>query len=346
MAHNKRPRVFGPDEQHRWNSTYVMLKEVIGHRDVVTMWINKELNETFLTDRDWETANMILEFLQVFYLATTAFSTVYSPSSHIALHNIFEISERFARYRNHESLGTVLLKMEAKFLKYYGKLPMLYCFGIVLDPRFRLQRLTNILRCIGKNLNRDYVGTHLDLVEEKFRAVYGAYEEETQQDATQSPVHIPVQAFESPVKRNWSRYEDDAREAAQQSGVHYTPPGSQGDELERYLRTGMVMPFEEIDVLQWWKQHEKDFPVLSKFARDVLTIPVSTISSESAFSLSGRILDNRRMSLTPEMVEALTCLKDWELAERRQQDIIRHTDEMSEYFSSLNVEEEPGPSNR
>ena len=108
----------------------------------------------------------------------------------------------------------------------------------------------------------------------------------------------------------------------------------------------MVMPFEEIDVLQWWKQHEKDFPVLSKFARDVLTIPVSTISSESAFSLSGRILDNRRMSLTPEMVEALTCLKDWELAERRQQDIIRHTDDMSEYFSSLNVEEEPSPSNR
>ena len=108
----------------------------------------------------------------------------------------------------------------------------------------------------------------------------------------------------------------------------------------------MVMLFEEIDILQWWKQHEKDFPVLSKFARDVLTIPVSTISSESAFSLSGRILDNRRMSLTPEMVEALTCLKDWELAERRQQDIIRHTHDMSEYFNSLNADKEPGPSNR
>ena len=106
------------------------------------------------------------------------------------------------------------------------------------------------------------------------------------------------------------------------------------------------MPFEEIDVLQWWKQHEKDFPVLCKFTRDVLSIPVSTISSESAFSLSGRILDNRRMSLTPVMVEALTCLKAWELAERRQQDIIRHTDDMSEFFSSLIVEEESGPSNR
>ena len=144
------------------------------------MWINKEFNETFLEDGDWETTAVILEFLYVFYLATSAFSTVYSPSSHIALHNIFEISERFARYRNHESLGTVVLKMEAKFLKYYGKLPMLYCFGIVLDPRFRLQRLKNILRCIDKNLNHNCVGTHLDLVSQRFMIVYRAYKEETQ----------------------------------------------------------------------------------------------------------------------------------------------------------------------
>ena len=33
----------------------------------------------------------------------------------------------------------------------------------------------------------------------------------------------------------------------------------------------MVMPFEEIDILQWWKQHKKDFLILSKFAHDVLS---------------------------------------------------------------------------
>ena len=194
---------------------------------------------------------MILEFIHVFYLATSAFAMVYSPSSHIALHNIFEISKRFARYQNHKFLGTVVLKMEAKILKYYEKLPMLYCFDIVLDPHFRLQKLKNILRCIGKNLNRDYVGTHLDLVSERFTAVYRAYEEEMQQDAMQLPIHVPVHVFESPVKRNWSRYEDDTREAAHEAGGQYTPPRSQGDELDRYLRTGMVMPFEENDVLRW-----------------------------------------------------------------------------------------------
>jgi hypothetical protein len=46
-------------------------------------------------------------------------------------------------------------------------------------------------------------------------------------------------------------------------------------------------------------------------ARDVLAIPISTVASESAFSTSGRILDDFRTSLTPFMVEALVCTNDW-----------------------------------
>ena len=135
--------------------------------------------------------------------------------------------------------------MEGKFSKYYGKLPILNYFGIVLYPYFRLQRLKNILRFIDKNMNLDYVGTHLEFVSRRFTEVYWGYEEEKQVDARQSPVHIPIHAFESPMKQNWSTYEDDAQEAVQEAGGHHTPPGSQGDELDTYLRTGMV-----IDILQ------------------------------------------------------------------------------------------------
>jgi hypothetical protein len=43
-----------------------------------------------------------------------------------------------------------------------------------------------------------------------------------------------------------------------------------------------------------WQDHKRTFPVLSVLAKDIMTILVSTISSESAFSLSGRLLDDRR----------------------------------------------------
>uniref|UniRef100_A0A8R7K3G8 HAT C-terminal dimerisation domain-containing protein n=1 Tax=Triticum urartu TaxID=4572 RepID=A0A8R7K3G8_TRIUA len=46
-------------------------------------------------------------------------------------------------------------------------------------------------------------------------------------------------------------------------------------------------------------------------ARDVLVVPVSMVASESAFSTSGRILNEFRTSLTPFMVQALVCTQDW-----------------------------------
>ena len=47
-------------------------------------------------------------------------------------------------------------------------------------------------------------------------------------------------------------------------------------------------------------------------ARDLLTPSVSTIPLESACSIAANMIGDRRTSLTPEMLEALTCLKDWE----------------------------------
>ena len=51
--------------------------------------------------------------------------------------------------------------------------------------------------------------------------------------------------------------------------------------------------------------------MLSKLARDVLVVPVSTIASESAFGTGGHILDPFRSSLSPLMVQNLVCAQDW-----------------------------------
>jgi hypothetical protein len=46
-----------------------------------------------------------------------------------------------------------------------------------------------------------------------------------------------------------------------------------------------------------------------------MTVPASTISSESTFSLIGRVNEERRRWLTPDMMEVVSCIKDWELAD-------------------------------
>ena len=47
--------------------------------------------------------------------------------------------------------------------------------------------------------------------------------------------------------------------------------------------------------------------MLSKVAKDVLVVPVSTVASKSAFSTGGRIINPFRSSLSPLMVQNLLC---------------------------------------
>ena len=98
-----------------------MLDEVIPYKEVLKTWIAWELGEPFFEDNDLESAEMILEFLKVFYLATIAFSNVYIPSSHTILHKIYEITKCFAKYRTHTQLQPVVVAMEVKFFKYFKK---------------------------------------------------------------------------------------------------------------------------------------------------------------------------------------------------------------------------------
>jgi hypothetical protein len=81
--------------------------------------------------------------------------------------------------------------------------------------------------------------------------------------------------------------------------------------MDTYLEDPRILikPDECFNVLGWWKKISDAYPIL--MARDFLAIPVSTVSSESAFSVAGRVLGKNRTSLSPETLEALVCAKDW-----------------------------------
>ncbi|KAH9792420.1 BED-type domain-containing protein [Citrus sinensis] len=80
------------------------------------------------------------------------------------------------------------------------------------------------------------------------------------------------------------------------------------EKTEKIVKNNLGTKF---DILLWWRVNSANYPILSSIARDVLAIPVPTVASESAFSTRGRILDQYRSSLTPDMVEALVLLQNW-----------------------------------
>ncbi|KAH1265815.1 Zinc finger BED domain-containing protein RICESLEEPER 2 [Glycine max] len=56
---------------------------------------------------------------------------------------------------------------------------------------------------------------------------------------------------------------------------------------------------------------EEEYPTLQAIARDVLAIPISTVASESTFSIGGQILTPHRNRLHYTTLEALMCSKSW-----------------------------------
>ena len=68
---------------------------------------------------------------------------------------------------------------------------------------------------------------------------------------------------------------------------------------------------EDFDVLNYWKTNEKRVPTLSIMTRDVLSIPITTVASKSAFSIGGRVLTKYRSLTFPNHVQMLICTKNW-----------------------------------
>jgi hypothetical protein len=66
-------------------------------------------------------------------------------------------------------------------------------------------------------------------------------------------------------------------------------------ELEVYLDdpSHPEMDDDAFDIIAWWKLHDPKYPVISLMTRDILSVPVSTVASESAFSLAGLVVDKK-----------------------------------------------------
>jgi hypothetical protein len=83
------------------------------------------------------------------------------------------------------------------------------------------------------------------------------------------------------------------------------------NEVERYLIDGYEDPNDDkLNILDWWKINTSKYKILSKVAQHVLSIPISTVASELAFSIDDCILDQFRSSLSPATVQALICCQN------------------------------------
>ncbi|GES78260.1 ribonuclease H-like domain-containing protein [Rhizophagus clarus] len=78
-------------------------------------------------------------------------------------------------------------------------------------------------------------------------------------------------------------------------------------ELDLYLRSPVVPG--EIDLLQWWKANESQYPHLAAMACDYLAIPATSIPIKRAFSGGTNLISQKRYSFSSKTIRACMCLK-------------------------------------
>ena len=76
------------------------------------------------------------------------------------------------------------------------------------------------------------------------------------------------------------------------------------DELNVYLKKKIK---DTYNVLEFWKTAD-DVPLLKQLAKQILSIPASSATSERVFSTSGRILEERRSRLLSKNVDKILFL--------------------------------------
>lgn len=91
---------------------------------------------------------------------------------------------------------------------------------------------------------------------------------------------------------------------------------SVANELELYLKGANPLTTPGVEnspepVLQWWKEHQHKYPILSSLARDYLSVPGSSAAAERTFSAAADVTTAVRGRLNPRTIEMCVGSRLW-----------------------------------
>ena len=334
------------DVPTRWNSTYLMLEAALKFKKAFEkleddLYYRSHFLDARIdgppNDSDWMNASIFVRFLKTFYDLTLKVSgTLYATSNYV-LQEICELKQELdILVDDGESL---MCKMATNFMekfdKYWGhpdKINPILFLVTVLDPRYKLDYLSYCARILFRS---DVAVKLVDDIKNILMKLFNEYNDIAPPSLSTSTPEASTTSTKSPnhsASTNHTLGGYVKARTAQDGGL-------QKNDVERYLTEECEdVLLENFDVLGWWKINSGKFRILSRIAKDVLAVPMSTVASESAFSTSGRILDPFRSSLKAKTLERLICTKNW-LSDSDDMSVCREfMDEIDTLKDSIDVE--------
>ncbi|XP_019183560.1 PREDICTED: zinc finger BED domain-containing protein RICESLEEPER 2-like [Ipomoea nil] len=300
------------DVSTRWNSTYLMLDSAIKYkRAFSTLQLNDRNYKHCPYTEDWKRAERLCEFLKPFYKITNLISGSSYPTSNLYFMQVWKI-ERMLKNGLHDEdslISDMCRRMLGKFEKYWSEYSVVLAFGAVLDPRLKLTMLGRLYDKVEEDPIK--CQEKMSLLKRKLYKLFDQYvipsKSGTSLSDSSNAMHSKMQS-QAGIKNKGKGLFDDIKDLSSEP-VRTV----EKSELDRYLDEGLyeLAYHEDLNVLDYWKGLAHVYPNLSLMARDVLAIPITTVASESAFSIGARVRTKYRNSMLPENVQSLICTRNW-----------------------------------
>ena len=266
------------DVKTRWNSLYYMIRDSIEMKEIYN-----KINQTKLSDDEWNLMIEFKEFLELFEQATNFISGNKYPTISVLFKIINILYYKTKDYEtNNIIIKNASLKMFEYFEKYWGELKSSGLISAFLDPRFK----NNILISYPNLKNQILI-------------LYSYYK-----NISNSQNEKIVEKKSKYSKLNIDTFDD--QDISNDNNFK---------EIELYSNFifSKTNDIDDFDLLQWWDLHSQDFPILSKMARNYLAIQSSSVPSENLFSEAGNIITDSRNRLSSDTSRAVVCLKSWNI---------------------------------
>ncbi|XP_050379413.1 zinc finger BED domain-containing protein DAYSLEEPER-like [Argentina anserina] len=312
------------DMPTRWNLTYLMLDGALYYRSaLMNLAVSDSSFKWCPSDEEWDKIEKINKFLGEFYEVTVLFSGTKYPTSNLFFPKVLVVQHSIQEAIASEDsfLSRMGKEMDLKFKKYWSDYSLILGIAVVMDPRFKMEFVE---WAYEKLYGRE--SSQLKVFTDTLSSLFGAYKETSTHQSSSYHIHESLSQIQG---KPCILQEFDARYKSGQNSSLKT-------ELNKYLDEVRLDNLVDLDVLAWWKMERHRYPILSQMARDVLTILVSTVASESAFSIGGRVLDEYRSSLLPETVQALLCTRDWIFGKKKEKKMVE-VDDFSEDILGLRM---------
>ncbi|KAM0900416.1 hypothetical protein ACQ4PT_020667 [Festuca glaucescens] len=201
------------------------------------------------------------------------------PTANLYFMNVFLVHSAMieASAGINSYMGPMLAVMREKFMKYWSDYSVFLSCAAVLDPRIKFKFLGY---AYSKLYDEDDARRRITDVTNTLTSLFNEY-------GSGVSVNENIAAAGSSSTCGLGAFAD------YDQYMESTSSHDEKSELDLYLAKPVKKLNENVDILDYWNKSAARYPQLAKMARDILAVPVSSVASESAFSLKLRVQQSK-----------------------------------------------------